>query len=95
MLLMYLITACLYVVIVGLDITIFFLAVRIVNSRWPWRWVVSFDSVGRPIVDGIVEVLDHKSVLSKTGQMASTTKLAICLISLCVVRLILQGALVP
>lgn len=72
-------------IITVLDVTAFFLVVRLVAIQWPARSVLAFDTAGRALVDAVlgytecgIRKFTKRSVSPKTA--ICVTLLAVCLI---------------
>ena len=48
-----------HLVIIGLDLIVFFTIVRAVGSRWPVRPIRALDQVGAPIMDPLIEAVSR------------------------------------
>jgi hypothetical protein len=40
-----------HLVLIALDVAIFFVLIRMLCYRWHWPWLEAFDAVGKPLVD--------------------------------------------
>ena len=76
----------LFLVLTALDIAMFFVVVRIVTRRWRARWIVAFDTVGKPLVDGMLGVFGQTTLRPQERRMREGPKLVLCLIILWLVR---------
>lgn len=63
MILVYPIHAIAYFVLMGIDIALFFLSVRLILTWQDLQWLVPFDRIGQPLVEKVTTVVE--SVLSQ------------------------------
>ncbi len=54
-----LINCFVHLVIIGLDLIVFFTIVRAVGSRWPVRPIRALGQVGAPIMDPLIEAVSR------------------------------------
>jgi hypothetical protein len=78
-----------HLLLIAIDVTTFFVLIRILCHRWHFSWLESFNSVGKPLVDGftvhiqkLVKHISHKS-FSQRGL------LNIGIVTLVIVRILL------
>ena len=83
----YLLMCVLHFVCIGLDVTIFFLQIRLVLLWKNVKWLVPFDNAGSSIVNAVTwrvpKILKTKRSLSEKG------KLIVALVALVLLRIIL------
>ena len=75
--------------LIGLDVVIFFVLIRLARLKWHHNLLAAMDSLGTPIVGWFS--LTVKAVLKKTGAKSLTenTVLILGLLLLCIVRIVL------
>ena len=85
--LVYLLMCMLYFVCVGLDITMFFLQVRLVLAWRTIQWLKPFDTAGRPITEMVTAQFPR---FIRTGKpLSERGKLVTALIIIVLLRMIL------
>lgn len=82
----------LWLVGTAIDIALFFLAIRMLRRTWSARWLEAFDSVGRPLVDGMLEVLDKNVARWNSAHLREGPKLVLCMMILWSVRFLVTLA---
>ena len=91
--LIYLMLSLLYFVCLGLDITIFFLQIRLILLWKNISWLIPFDETGKPLVNAIAGqasgLLKTKRPLSEKG------KLILILLVFVIARILLALILRP
>ena len=89
--LIYLLMCMLYFVCVGLDVTIFFLQIRLVLLWRQINWLVPFDNAGQSLVNAVTakvpQFLKTQNPLSEKG------RLIVALIAFAIARIILETIL--
>ena len=63
MILIYPMRAIAYLVLMGIDIAVFFLVVRLILTWQDVQWLVQFDRIGQPLVEKVTASVE--SVLSR------------------------------
>lgn len=87
------ITALVYLVCLAINITLFFLLVRLIQLWRTVRWLTPFDKVGQPLVDGIMSWIGKFQCyqkLSEQGRIIMSLSILIML-NLLLVRLMTIG----
>ena len=83
----YILICVLYFVCVALDITIFFLQIRLIMFWRQIKWLVPFETCGRPIVDSIT--MEVPRFLKTKQPMSEKGKLIAALAAFALVRIVL------
>ena len=77
--------------LMSLDLSVFFLLTRVAARAWPLKPLLAFDHAGKPLVDLLVELFD-RVVKPRSGRIREGAKLAFCLATATLARLFI-GAL--
>ncbi len=85
--LMYLLMCMLYFVCVGLDVTMFFLQVRLVLTWRSIEWLIPFEATGRPVTDMVAAQLSK--ILQTNRPLSERGTLIVALIITALIRVIL------
>jgi len=93
-LLTHLVLSALYLVMIAIDILMFFFVIRIVRMKWEPQLVVYFDELGKPSVDCVLGVFDHQSLQPKASELRQGARLGISLACLWILRLAFQGLVI-
>ena len=87
----YLLMCFLYFICIGIDVTLFFLQIRLILMWRNIRWLTPFDNAGNPIVDFVIAkvplLVKINKPLSKRG------KIVIAALAMLIVRVILSEIL--
>jgi hypothetical protein len=89
------IVSLLYFVGLALDITMFFLLVRLIQIWRPVNWLIPFDKVGRPLVDGITSIVRNFGSSKFKQRLTEKAIILISISILILVNLLLTGLLRP
>ena len=83
-----------HLILVMIDITAFFLIIRLIYRRWPVKALSSFDAAGKPLVDELTRhVGDRWQRLDGSRTLSLLQELILTLALLTAVRLLLSGLL--
>jgi hypothetical protein len=88
-----LIKAILILICLGIDITIFFLLIRLVLSRWKIGWLGSFDQAGDRLVTVTAESTSKIWLQFTQKHLSIRGQLCVAVIGLTLVRLFLGSFL--
>ena len=78
-----------HLALVGIDLTVFFVLVRILSYRWHPAWLKSFDSVGKPLLDTLNNYTVKFSYRITHATFSKRVLLIINLITLVIIRILL------
>ena len=87
------IAGALHLLLAAVDIVLVFTLARCASRRWSNRFLVAFESAGRPLVDRVLEFIERQALRIHDGPLREGTKLGLCLFSLMLLR-ILAGELI-
>ena len=83
------------VVLLMLDITVFFLAVRLLAVKWPVRTILAFDTAGQALVGVVTDILNNAFERFRMHHVSQKTTLIVGILALgliqCVLYLLLAG----
>ena len=68
----------LWLVATAIDVVLFFVLVRLLSLRWSVPWIVTFDAVGRPLVNGLLTVFE-KIKRGNLRRLREGPKLVLCM----------------
>ena len=88
------IAALLNLVLVAVDVTIFFILARALRVRLDWDFLRRFDDVGRPLTDAVAARMKGTLRLACGEPVTERGALAFSLVALSLLRLILGAAMV-
>ena len=83
----YLLMCVFHFVCIGLDVTIFFLQIRLVLLWKDISWLVPFDNAGRSIVNAVT--LRVPAILKPKRPLSESGKIIVSLVALVILRIIL------
>jgi hypothetical protein len=83
----YLLMCLLYFICVGLDITIFFLQIRLVVLWRNINWLIPFDNAGRSLVNTVTAKVSQ--LLKTQNPLSERGKLIVALVVFAIARVIL------
>ena len=90
----HLVLCLLHLVVVALDLAVFFVLIRVVRSWWPKpAWLGALDEAGKPIVQELLRVFEHKTFQPKSAQLRESVKLIICMGVLALLRVVFTTTL--
>lgn len=69
-----------------LDVTAFFLVIRILCEAWPMPWLQRFNHAGKPLVDGVVAVVDGTRQRLGQSQRRHVQSCLLALAGLCLLQ---------
>lgn len=78
-----------YFLVVAIDITVFFVLVRLVVSKWNWKWLQAFDRAGQQVIESLFQILDWKCFRLHNLRIRDKAKLCLSLVALFIIRLFL------
>ena len=84
---MYLLMCMLYFVCIGLDVTMFFLQVRLLLTWRSIEWLIPFEVTGRPVTDMVAAQLSK--ILQTNRPLSERGTLIVALIITALIRVIL------
>ncbi|MCK5000746.1 MAG: hypothetical protein KAS23_14485 [Anaerohalosphaera sp.] len=88
---MYLLMCMLYFVCIGLDVTMFFLQVRLLLTWRSIEWLIPFEVTGRPVTDMVAAQLSK--ILQTNRPLSERGTLTLALIITALLRIVL-GSLI-
>ena len=91
--LLFLLQSIIYLFIIFIDLMIFFTVIRIIRQKFDGKWLTKLDTLGKPLIDGFLEIFNKRIFQFKGGQLRDEIKLFISLILFMIIKFIFANFL--
>jgi hypothetical protein len=78
-------------VCVAIDVTTFFVVVRLILSRWPVHWLGPLDNIGKRLVDSFADAVENFRRKISIATLTPRGRLVWGLIALMVLRVVIAS----
>lgn len=79
------ILAMIYLIAIALDVTLFFVVMRYLATKWPTAFFTRFDAIGSPIVNPILAAANKAGISYRARFIAILLALMVCRLGLGVI----------
>lgn len=78
----------LHLVAVALDIIVVFILARLLSAHLSWKWVVAFNTAGRPLTDAVLSTIDRGFSSAQHDTLRENSRIALALLGVLLLRLL-------